>query len=586
MVITARGSIRLWGSLVLMGVYAAYLICNVVYLQRQESRLNIMRENDRRLHFIEEFKTKGTITKDQIKAFMMKSTKTPKNTKNTPTEGKDEETQSSRQNLTLNTRGSDLTTPLLADGGDSGQRLSGKGTNYGSTAHGGDDFDCDDFDRHVDCDDEDADPGPTNPCDSHTTIAIYQSKADQVEEESRFIDLDVINVVDLNQELEHHHNSSQLHNQFSHHPDFSSSSTLPTPVPNFSAEIPGHLEDGEKEIDYTRYMGGISWPNPEWDGETSIVKLIVSKILWIITFPFSLSKWLSIPGTECRPDFLTGIKKVLFFTAPLFLSIFLLFLNTDGFTTIPSDPHNPLLIALPASGLMLTIFLAVFYFYGVVPALKRFYDKREELRRETEQAKTSAQLTTQELAHLAHVHLKYDLDIDDCYAKPGIMSVYQILVALVAFVSSIAWLSFFADEIVNILSSFGLMFGISSTILGIVVVSIGNSLPDLVSAMAFGAKGKIGISYAAIFGAPVLSSTFGLGIATLLKFLQNGETKVLEFAVGKQLWLCFGVAIAAICCHIIVFSCTRFSPPRGYGAVLVVAYSAFLLTAVLFEILL
>jgi Ca2+/Na+ antiporter len=402
--------------------------------------------------------------------------------------------------------------------------------------------------------------------------------------ETQYVDLDIVDAVNMADEKKLHH----LHSH--NHADHSHSSAITSEITPNNDDDDGDDGDNEVDVDQTTYMNGISWPNPEWETETSSAKLLLLKLLWILSFPLSLTRWVSIPSTETRPDFLVSVKRVFFFISPFFLSLFLLFTITDGYQY---DPEDKLLwILLPSIGCGVSILLFIFYSCIVKPRVAQYHDTRAQLRLEEAKARRNDanNLSREELSRLTALHIEYELDNDDdCEVKPTIMSFYQIIISLLAFISAIAWLSFISDEIVGLLGSLGLMFNISSSLLGLTVLALGNSLPDLIAGMSLAAKGKIGVSYAAIFGAPVLSSTFGFGLGLLIKFVKDQSPvdildRVVTFDVGAQLWLSFGATIFGVILHCIVFPFSGYTPTKRYGIALICLYLLFLAAAVVFEV--
>ena len=51
------------------------------------------------------------------------------------------------------------------------------------------------------------------------------------------------------------------------------------------------------------------------------------------------------------------------------------------------------------------------------------------------------------------------------------------------FFVSIVWIMAIADEVVNVLRTFGFVFGLSEAIIGLTIFAVGNSLADLVANM-------------------------------------------------------------------------------------------------------
>lgn len=52
------------------------------------------------------------------------------------------------------------------------------------------------------------------------------------------------------------------------------------------------------------------------------------------------------------------------------------------------------------------------------------------------------------------------------------------------FIVAIVWIMAIADEVVEVLQTFGLVFGLSDAIIGLTIFAMGNSLADLVANMS------------------------------------------------------------------------------------------------------
>lgn len=52
------------------------------------------------------------------------------------------------------------------------------------------------------------------------------------------------------------------------------------------------------------------------------------------------------------------------------------------------------------------------------------------------------------------------------------------------FLVAVVWIMAIADEVVNVLQTFGFIFGLSDAIIGLTIFAVGNSLADLVANMS------------------------------------------------------------------------------------------------------
>lgn len=62
-----------------------------------------------------------------------------------------------------------------------------------------------------------------------------------------------------------------------------------------------------------------------------------------------------------------------------------------------------------------------------------------------------------------------------------------------------------ATEVIAVLTTFGVIFSLSDSILGLTVLAWGNSIGDLISNNSLAKAGYPGIAIAACFGGPMLS---------------------------------------------------------------------------------
>ncbi|GLB40207.1 putative Ca(2) cation antiporter (CaCA) (TC 2.A.19) family protein [Lyophyllum shimeji] len=80
------------------------------------------------------------------------------------------------------------------------------------------------------------------------------------------------------------------------------------------------------------------------------------------------------------------------------------------------------------------------------------------------------------------------------------------------FLVAIVWIMAIADEVVNVLQTFGFIFGLSDAIIGLTIFAVGNSLADLVANMSVAVFAPI-MGFSACFGGPMLNMLLGVGFS-------------------------------------------------------------------------
>lgn len=98
------------------------------------------------------------------------------------------------------------------------------------------------------------------------------------------------------------------------------------------------------------------------------------------------------------------------------------------------------------------------------------------------------------------------------------------------FLVAIAWIMAIADEAVNVLQTFGFIFGLSDAIIGLTIFAVGNSLADLVANMSVAVFAPI-MGFSACFGGPMMNILLGVGISGSYVISQaGGEPYTLHFS--------------------------------------------------------
>jgi sodium/potassium/calcium exchanger 6 len=84
------------------------------------------------------------------------------------------------------------------------------------------------------------------------------------------------------------------------------------------------------------------------------------------------------------------------------------------------------------------------------------------------------------------------------------------------FAVSVIWIYTIANEIVNLLTAFGVILNISNTILGLTFLAWGNSLSDFVADVVSARQGYPNMGMSACFGGPLFSKTYFINLSNKL----------------------------------------------------------------------
>jgi sodium/potassium/calcium exchanger 6 len=216
------------------------------------------------------------------------------------------------------------------------------------------------------------------------------------------------------------------------------------------------------------YMYGIDW-DPNFD--------TFSKVQFVLEYPFSVLRWLSTPGADKHWD---QRRRIWTCISPPFTILAILldspWNGNNGFDYLAygslggwdttQDPPVPKGFSIAAIGVIIGVCIGVVLF-----------------------------LTTNNEK----------------------LPVFYPLIVLTAFLSTIMWLDFIANELVAIIEALGRMMNISTSILGLTIIAMGNSVGDLVAdtSTARNISPKMGV--ASCFGSPLLNDILGIGVATVIK---------------------------------------------------------------------
>ncbi|CZT18068.1 related to sodium-calcium exchangers [Ramularia collo-cygni] len=102
---------------------------------------------------------------------------------------------------------------------------------------------------------------------------------------------------------------------------------------------------------------------------------------------------------------------------------------------------------------------------------------------------------------------------------------YRIILSLVGFVVSIAWISAIASQVVGALKALAVILNMSHAIMGLTIFAVGNSLGDLVADVTVAKLGYPVMALSACFGGPMLNILLGVGLSGSWIMLTGAERR-------------------------------------------------------------
>ncbi|TDL25481.1 hypothetical protein BD410DRAFT_784471 [Rickenella mellea] len=149
------------------------------------------------------------------------------------------------------------------------------------------------------------------------------------------------------------------------------------------------------------------------------------------------------------------------------------------------------------------------------------------------------------------------------------------------FFVAVVWIMAIADEVVNVLKTFGFIFGLSDAIIGLTVFAVGNSLADFVANISVAAFAPI-MGFSACFGGPMLNILLGVGVSGTYIISSSHSAYNLHFST--TLLVSTVGLLALLCATLIVVPLNDFVLTKRWGICLIVAYVVIMAINVVVEI--
>ncbi|KAH3664215.1 hypothetical protein OGAPHI_004566 [Ogataea philodendri] len=146
--------------------------------------------------------------------------------------------------------------------------------------------------------------------------------------------------------------------------------------------------------------------------------------------------------------------------------------------------------------------------------------------------------------------------------------IFPAVSSIAGFLGGLNLITAVAAEIVALLKNIGVIYRVNESLLGLTILSIGNSIGDLITNSTLSSLGLALTGLHACFGSPLLYILLGVGLNSLIVNLRTGES--VEFQVDAHLKLSSFSLITILLLYIVVVPLRNWKVDKlvGYLAVL------------------
>ncbi|CCI48913.1 unnamed protein product [Albugo candida] len=149
-----------------------------------------------------------------------------------------------------------------------------------------------------------------------------------------------------------------------------------------------------------------------------------------------------------------------------------------------------------------------------------------------------------------------------------------------SFVSCVCWIFTVAAEIMALLTAFGKVTGISNSLLGLTVLSWGNSIGDLITNISVARSGFPNMALAGCFGGPVFNILVGIGLPLALQFT-SGNSVLFNFSLDIQARISLLFLVITTSLSLVVFRYCPMKYLKYYGKFLWMNYVLYSLVTIM-----
>lgn len=157
-------------------------------------------------------------------------------------------------------------------------------------------------------------------------------------------------------------------------------------------------------------------------------------------------------------------------------------------------------------------------------------------------------------------------------SQPPKTFLFSLFFLSLAFASCVCWIYAVANELVALLVAVGVITHASNSLLGLTVLSWGNSVGDLVTNVSVARAGFPQMAIAGCFGGPVFNLLLGLGVPTTYAYLRG---QVIDLQLDVHAYVSLGFLAVSLVASFVVFRHHSFRCPAWYGKLLIAYYAVY-----------
>ena len=146
----------------------------------------------------------------------------------------------------------------------------------------------------------------------------------------------------------------------------------------------------------------------------------------------------------------------------------------------------------------------------------------------------------------------------------------NVLLAIIFIVGGVAAIKFGGEFVVNSASSIAKRIGMTDTLVGLTIVSIGTSLPELVTSVVAAKKGETGLAVGNVVGSNIFNLLLILGVSSAIHPIIVGMDALIDFVI---------LSVTSILVYI--FTRSKNVINRGEGIIMVLIYAAYMIYAII-----
>ncbi|EJU04935.1 hypothetical protein DACRYDRAFT_20517 [Dacryopinax primogenitus] len=169
------------------------------------------------------------------------------------------------------------------------------------------------------------------------------------------------------------------------------------------------------------------------------------------------------------------------------------------------------------------------------------------------------------------------------YGGTGKHPAFRLFRCFLGFFVAVVWIMAIADEVVRVLQTLGVIFGLSDAIIGLTIFAMGNSLADLVANLTVASMGSPLMGIAACYAGPMLNILIGLGIAGMVVAGENAS-KGYEIIFSPTLIVSAVGLLVILLATLIVVPWNDYWLTKKWGIGLIVGYVVIMVINIVVEV--